>query len=614
MLSGLRHWRVSSPVRRAALQWFRGLLVLLLMSGAWPDVDGATSSTAGTPSSSEATISPWIRQQTAEGARTDVLVVLKEQADLEPAFAMPGNGERGHWVYRTLWQTAERSQAPLQAWLGARGASYRSFYIVNVVLVEDADWTLVQALAARPEVARIEANPTMRGTKSDRETRALSSLSSEGTEWNILRVNADDMWAMGYTGQGIVIGGQDTGYDWAHPALEGQYREPQPGYGRHDYNWHDAIHENNPNTVDGNPCGFDSAEPCDDHGHGTHTMGIAVGDDGGVHQIGVAPGARWIGCRNMEQGWGTPDSYLECFEFFLAPYPVGEGPNAGEPDLAPDVTNNSWTCPPEEGCPWEILESAVEAQRAAGILTVAAAGNDGYLGCLSVSTPPAIYDDAYTIGATDKLDNLAGYSSRGPVKVDGSKRLKPDLVAPGSGILSSVPGGLYGISSGTSMAAPHVAGAAALLWSAIPGLAGDLPTTEAQLNNNAYVIPSTECSSEGVPNNLYGWGRLDVSAAACDIVGSFQIQPSPVVAGEPFTLTAAVTAGIVPITFAWNLGDETDLQVGNPISHTYTRPGTYGVELTLSNVCPESSVVTGTIGVRGGVLRFLPLVMRASEP
>ena len=69
----------------------------------------------------------------------------------------------------------------------------------------------------------------------------------------------------------------------------------------HDYNWHDSIHD----SV-GNPCGNDSPEPCDDSGHGTHTTGTMVGDDGAGNQIGMAPGAKWVGCRNMDTGVGTP--------------------------------------------------------------------------------------------------------------------------------------------------------------------------------------------------------------------------------------------------------------------------------------------------------------------
>ena len=149
-------------------------------------------------------------------------------------------------------------------------------------------------------------------------------------------------------------------------------------------------------------------------------MGTALGDDGASNQIGMAPGAQWIGCRNMDEGVGTPATYLECFEWFLAPYPVGGTPDQGNPDLAPDVTNNSWGCPPAEGCAVGTLQAAVEAQRAAGILTVVSAGNRGSA-CATVVDPPAIYDAAYTVGALNKgTDTIAGLSSRGPVTVDGS--------------------------------------------------------------------------------------------------------------------------------------------------------------------------------------------------
>ncbi|HOT91088.1 MAG TPA: S8 family serine peptidase [Anaerolineae bacterium] len=452
-------------------------------------------------------IAPWVLAHTADGAEAEFLVVLKSQADLGGAARLQTKAEKGRYVYETLWRTAQTSQAPLLAWLEARGVPHRAYYIVNLIWVK-GDANLVRALAARPDVARIEGNPHIQNALPHpehlfgRDTEAILAI-----EPNISYVRAPEVWAMGFTGQGIVVGGQDTGYEWTHPALKPHYRGWNGTTANHNYNWHDAIHSG------GGTCGADSPVPCDDYGHGTHTMGIAIGSDGGTNQIGMAPGAQWIGCRNMNQGNGTPATYLECFEFFLAPYPVGGTPAQGDPGKAPDVTNNSWTCPPSEGCAWGVLQAAVEAQRAAGIMTVVSAGNAGSA-CSTVSEPPAIYAAAYTVGALQTgTDAIVSFSSRGPVTVDGSNRRKPDLAAPGTDIRSSVRWGTYGTMSGTSMAAPHVAGAVALLWSAAPWLKNQVAETEQLLNDNAFHIASTQCSSSGWPNNVYGYGRLDIKAA-----------------------------------------------------------------------------------------------------
>src|SRR5947208_9318194 len=235
----------------------------------------------------------------------------------------------------------------------------------------------------------------------------------------------------------------------------------------HNYNWHDSIHDGA-----SNPCGFDSPFPCDDFFHGSHTTGTAIGDDGMGNQIGMAPGAKWIGCRNMNQGVGTPARYIECMEFFLAPYPIGGDPSQGHPTKAPDITINSWGCPTSEGCSVNTLQSAVEAQAAAGIMMVVAAGNSGSL-CSTVTDPPSFYAASYTAGALNTgTDTIAFFSSRGPVTIDGSNRIKPDIAAPGTGTrsASNTSDNAYTFASGTSMATPHIAGAMGLLWCALPSL------------------------------------------------------------------------------------------------------------------------------------------------
>jgi uncharacterized repeat protein (TIGR01451 family) len=217
----------------------------------------------------------------------------------------------------------------------------------------------------------------------------------------------------------------------------------------------------------------------------------------------------------MDQGNGTPATYTECFQWFLAP--TDQNDLNPRPDLAPDVISNSWSCPPSEGCTDPtVLLSVVSNVRAAGILVVVSAGNSGSL-CGTVQDPPAIYDASFTVGATDSSDTIAPFSSRGAVTIDGSNRPKPDISAPGVGVRSSVRGGGYGSMSGTSMAAPHVAGLAALLMSAQPALKGQVSQLEDLIEHSA--VPRTASQTCGgvpgsnIPNNVYGWGRIDALAA-----------------------------------------------------------------------------------------------------
>jgi serine protease AprX len=488
-----------------------------------------------------ANVAAQVWEATAGGGGADFLVILAGQADVSPAAGISDREARLRHVYDVLRKTAYRSQAPLRAELDRAGVAYRPFYIVNMLAVDGGDRALVARLAGRPDVARIDANPSIRQPLPEPGPEDDGPLAPQGIEWGVARVSADDVWDLGITGQGIVVAGQDTGYEWTHPALIDRYRGWDGLTATHDYNWHDAIHSG------GGVCGADSPEPCDDYSssHGTHTMGTIVGDDGGTNQIGVAPGAQWIGCRNMDQGVGSPATYAECFEFFLAPYPVGGDPMTdGVPGLAPHLINNSWTCPTTEGCAWDTLQDVVENVRAAGILVVASAGNDGSA-CSTVREPIALYDAVFSVGATDSSDTIAGFSGRGPVTIDGSNRLKPDVSAPGVSVRSSVRGGGYASLQGTSMAGPHVAGAVALLWSAAPGLIGDLDATEWIVERTARPRTTAQgCGGDGpddVPNNVYGWGIVDALAALARIEVAKTASPAVVSPGDELTYTLRVT-------------------------------------------------------------------------
>src|SRR5881398_1518465 len=336
-------------------------------------------------------IAPWVREHTANGQQAEFFVVLADQADLSQAAALQTKAEKGRYVYSTLLNKSLTTQGPLLQWLRERGLEHQSFYIVNAILVKGTR-DVAETLAARPEVARVEGNPHIQNHLPQPEAIEESPSDVQrpaAVEPGINYVHAPQVWALGFTGQNIVVASADTGVRWTHNALKPHYRGWDGQNANHNYNWHDSIHDGI-----GNPCGIDSPEPCDDNGHGTHTIGTVVGDDGAGNQIGMAPGAKWIGCRNMEQGNGTPARYIECMEFFLAPYPVNGNPNEGDPLKAPDVTSNSWVCPPSEGCSVNTLQAAVEAQAAAGIMMVVAAGNAGS-NCSTVQDPPSFYEASY---------------------------------------------------------------------------------------------------------------------------------------------------------------------------------------------------------------------------
>lgn len=471
--------------------------------------------------------------------RQDVLVLLREQADLSGAEKLATKEEKGRFVFDALVRTAQRTQGPLVRFLEERGATVQRFHIANVLRVVTDPATL-ELVAARADVWKIELNPRVSGLVHSAQ-RGGGDESFFAIEPGVSYINAPQVWALGFNGTGIVVGAQDTGYQWDHPALKLKYRGWNAGTNsaNHDYNWHDAIHSG------GGGCGANNPAPCDDNAHGTHTIGTVLGDDGGSNQIGCAPGAKFICARNMDQGNGTPATYLECFEFFLAPYPVNGTPLQGNPLLAPHVTTNSWACPPSEGCSPTALLLACQAQRAAGIITCGAAGNSGS-GCSSCADPLGIYDEVWTVGAISaSTGSIASFSSRGPVTSDGSNRMKPDIAAPGVGVRSCVPGNGYaGGWSGTSMATPHAAGAVTLLLSAHPALIGQVQLVENILNASATHVNTTSCGGGGTwPNNVYGHGVVN-ALAAVNSVRSVAVTPNRTAASMGAGQSAHFVLGI----------------------------------------------------------------------
>jgi serine protease AprX len=471
----------------------------------WLIVPAAAAAPAAQPAPQEpeAKIAPWLSSRLAAGGSEPFIVLFDDDATLPAALtAAHGAPDRRRAVYDTLRQRARSRQAAVRTELTKAGIPFKSLYIVDGLAVR-GNLGLVRSLAARGEVARIIGDPVVRGIDVDL-LAPQPDAPTTGPEWGVTRIDADKVWSLdGKRGQGIVVASADTGVDWTHPALKGKYRGWNGTIASHDYNWFDAVQ--------------DTAAPFDPYDHGTHTTGTMVGDDLAGNQIGVAPGARWIACRNMDSGGnGQPSTYIACNQFLLAPFPHGGDPEIdGNPSLAPDIVNNSWSCPTTEGCDPGTLQASFASLREAGILAVAAAGNSGS-SCSSVFDPPAIYDESFVVGATDSSNFLAGFSSRGPVTIDGSGRLRPDVAAPGVGVRSSIPGGLYATFQGTSMATPHVSGAAALLWSAKPQVRGLIRITRCLISQSARSIvqlssPQTcgGTSAANRPNNLFGYGLID---------------------------------------------------------------------------------------------------------
>ncbi len=432
-------------------------------------------------------------------ARLNVIVEMREQA-APAALVAKGPEDRAaarRQLVGALQSTAERSQADVRAYLAARWLAgdvtrVTPFWIFNGLAVHGARPDLIHALAARPDVSLVRLDHLRQWVDDFRfpivdfgpETPSSSSvLRPSSTEWGIARIRADQVWAsLGISGTGVVVANIDTGVDWQHPALQTSYRGYSPkGFHQHAGNWFDATDEGAVYPIDGN-------------GHGSHTMGTMVGADG----IGVAPGAQWIAVRAFNSAGYGFDSWLHAaFEWVLAP--------DGDPDLAPDVVNNSWG---SNIGTLTTFQNDLNALRAAGIFAVFSAGNNGPDGG-SVGSPASL-PGAFAVGAADQDDEVASFSSRGPSPWG---EVRPHVVAPGVNVNSALPGGAYGEKQGTSMAAPHVAGTVALMLSARSDasilLAADLDITQ-----TAFILTSTAVPLTGaVPNNDSGYGRIDAYAA-----------------------------------------------------------------------------------------------------
>jgi subtilisin family serine protease len=440
---------------------------------------------------------------TEPGEKIGIIVVMKESFDV---YSVWGDYVT---VVTGLRATAQKSQAELlDHLLSSEGSGQvsdiKSFWIINAVAMK-AIPVVIEEIAQRPDVDYI----TLEKERIIPPPIIEECIDAEG--WNILKVRADEVWALGYDGSGMVVANIDTGVDVNHPALASKYR----GGGN---SWFDAV--------------IGLPDPYDDHGHGTHTMGTMVGDDGGANQIGVAPGAKFIAAKAFD-GEGTAD---DTWLIAAGQWVMDPDGNPETPDY-PQVVNNSWG---GAGCdPW--YSAIVTNWRAAGIFPSFSAGNSGP-GPGTVGSP-GDYPESFATGATDSNDVIAGFSSRGPSCFG---EIKPEVTAPGVSVRSSVPGGSYESWDGTSMAAPHVSGGVALLLQIDPATVTEL--------ENFLESTAVDLGSVGKDND-YGSGRIDLYEAALaaiagpplppmdgpDLVVSQLSAPSSAIAGSSINVNNSVT-------------------------------------------------------------------------
>jgi subtilisin family serine protease len=468
--------------------WFTALLIALALLAA----SGASSSFTGSAVAADplSKVDPQVLQDIADGQAT-FFAIFGEQAELDDAAAIADDDARRAYVYEQLKETADASQGGVRSDLEKMGADYTPYWIVNAIKVTGGEG-LLRNLAARGGVSRIVPERTHPVPEPKPGT---DEANVNIVEWGIARINADDVWStFGVRGEGIVVANIDTGVEYTHPAVVGQYRGNLGGGNfDHNYNWHD------PSMICGNP----SLAPCDNNAHGTHTMGTMVGDDGAGNQIGVAPAARWMAAKGCESNFCSDSALLSSGQWVLAPTDLnGQNPR---PDLGANVVNNSWG----GGSGDPFYQATVDAWVAAGIFPAFSNGNAGP-GCGS-SGSPGDFLNTYSAGAIDINGNIAGFSSRGPSAFGGE--LKPNIAAPGVNVRSSVPGNGYANFSGTSMAAPHLSGTVALMWSAAPALIGDLATTRTLLDDTATDRPDAQCGGTDDDNNVFGEGELNAFAA-----------------------------------------------------------------------------------------------------
>jgi len=542
-------------MRRASLLLALTLLTTVLATG----TAAGQTATPRVAALRAAVVAPQLQRQLDAAGQDEIvqaIVVLTSQADLTSVHKLarknrPGAAARILRAHASLTQRSLRSLLELRRAQGLV-SDIEPLWIVNAIAVT-ATPAVISELAAHKDVREIRPDLVVPAPQT------AATATSAPAETNVALVNAPALWDLGFRGQGIVVANMDTGVDVTHPDLASRWRGGTNS-------WYD-------------PNGEHPTTPTDVSGHGTWTMGVMVGGDAGGSSVGVAPDATWIAVKIFnDHGTATATGIHQGFQWLLDP----DG-NPATAD-APDVVNNSWAMS-ASGCMLD-FQPDLASLRAAGILPVFAAGNYGPLS--GSSSSPANNPEAFAVGATDDADVLYPYSSRGPSAC--GQPVYPQLVAPGVGIHTTDLYGLYTDPTGTSVAAPHVAGALALLLQAFPGMSAD--------RQAAALESSADDLGTAGPDNSYGHGRLDALAAyqwlatAPDFTSNVSPSSASTAAGGAVSYTVSVSpvngfTGDVSLT----LSGLSQSQAAWSISPPVIAGGSGTAQLTVSTA---TSIAAGT--------------------
>ncbi|MBD3233746.1 MAG: S8 family serine peptidase, partial [candidate division Zixibacteria bacterium] len=439
---------------------------------------------------------------------TPVIAILADRVDAwELAQSLTNSGatlaERHYAVVTALQEKAASTQGPViskieELMYSGEVTDYTPLWISNEIGIT-ATLGAIEEIAAMPEIETVIYDAEIELIEPVEQSQPGGKGDIQSVEQGLIAVNAPEAWAMGITGDGVLVSSLDTGVDGNHSALYSRWRGHDPLYDGHpEWAWHDPLTYTD--------------FPFDDGTHGTHTMGTICGASQSTGDtVGVAFGAEWISAGVIDRGGDLPTRmlrYRTAFEWTMDP----DG-NPGTMWDVPAVCSNSWghhlSGFPGDECNdyyWETLDNL----EAAGVAVVFAAGNEGYDGLRIPGNRATDEYRSFAVAAVDGNQSgwpIASFSSRGPsvCTPDGQPEIKPEVSAPGVSVRSCYPGGSYSTSSGTSMACPHVAGAVALVKQANPNLTPEM--IKQILMDTAYDLGSTG------NDNSYGYGMIDVYEA-----------------------------------------------------------------------------------------------------